>query len=88
MGTGLEKMAEVSPYGARLRCRVCTIFIGGGHAEVVPVPSPDGCGVVCSSCDAALQRGVILTNALGRASVERVTLKPEDRPGPPGAERP
>ena len=70
-----ERLTALSPYGVTLRCRVCTIFIGGGHAEVVPVPSPDGCGVVCSSCDAALQRGVIRTNALGRASVERVTTQ-------------
>ena len=83
----LAKMATADPLALRLRCRVCTILIGDGFVETVPIPSPDGSGVVCSSCDGALQRGVTLTDARGRpALIPRLVLKPEDRPGPTGAD--
>jgi len=58
LGRG-EEMAErlfpkhpqmVSQFHATLKCRECEIFIGTGHVEPVPLPSPDGDGYLCCSC--------------------------------------
>ncbi len=75
-----ERLTALRPYGVTLRCRVCTIFIGGGHAEVVPVPSPSGAGAVCSACAAALERGAALGDDIRRRPpAGRFVLKPADR---------
>ena len=81
------KFSLMSEYGAMLRCRDCTIYIGGRHVEAVPQPSPDGVGVLCSSCRATLRRRMARGPALGEFPlVERLVLKPEDRPSEPGVE--
>jgi hypothetical protein len=77
-----ENFAVLSPYGATLRCSICTIFIGDRHAETIAFPSPDGIGVVCSACAATLERATALMAVAGRCATGRpIFLRPEDRPG-------
>jgi hypothetical protein len=46
----LEPLARVSELGATVRCRACTIFIGEGHLERVPLTAPGESGVYCGAC--------------------------------------
>jgi len=46
----------VSHFQATVKCRECAIFIGAGHEEQVPLPSPDGLGYLCRSCWQAVRR--------------------------------
>ena len=47
---------EVSEYRATLKCRECEVFIGIGHHDAVPIPSPDGDGVLCRACHRTVLR--------------------------------
>jgi hypothetical protein len=40
----------VSEFNARLKCAECTIFIGIGHFDAVPMVMKDGCGPYCRAC--------------------------------------
>ena len=46
----------VSGFHATVKCRECEIFIGIGHVERVPLPSPDGTGSLCWSCWHSVRR--------------------------------
>jgi hypothetical protein len=46
----------VSEYNATIKCRECEIFIGSGHEDELPIPAPDGSGVLCHSCLVSWQR--------------------------------
>lgn len=46
----------VSQFQATVKCRECEIFIGSGHEERVPLPSPDGLGYLCRSCWQSMRR--------------------------------
>jgi len=46
----------VSLYQATVKCRECEIFIGNGHEDRVPLPSPDGLGYLCRSCWQSFRR--------------------------------
>lgn len=39
-----------------VHCRVCTILIGDGFEERVPIPLPDNQGYVCLQCNQSLRR--------------------------------
>jgi hypothetical protein len=47
---GRNRPQMVSPFHSTVKCRECEIFIGTGHVESVPLPSPDGTGYLCRSC--------------------------------------
>jgi hypothetical protein len=38
------------------KCRECAIFIGAGHVDRVPLPSPDGLGYLCHACWQSVRR--------------------------------
>lgn len=40
----------VSQFQATIKCRDCEIFIGPGHEDTVPLPTPDGMGYLCRPC--------------------------------------
>ena len=46
----------VSLFHATVKCHECAIFIGIGHEERVPLPSPDGLGYLCRSCWQSVRR--------------------------------
>ena len=46
----------VSLFRSTVECRECEIFIGTGHVERVPLPSPDGAGYLCQSCWHSVRR--------------------------------
>lgn len=46
----------VSQYQATIKCRDCEIFIGAGHEDRVPLPSPDGIGYLCRPCWRSFRR--------------------------------
>ncbi len=46
----------VSLFHSTVKCRECEIFIGTGHEERVPLPSPDGLGYLCRSCWVSVKR--------------------------------
>ena len=56
----------VSLFHAAVKCHECAIFIGSGHAEQVPLPSPDGLGYLCRSCWQSVRRR-------GRSTTDRPT---------------
>ena len=45
-----------SAQGPSIHCRICTILIGDGYQERVPVPLPNGQGYVCVQCNQSLRR--------------------------------
>ncbi|MBI4494435.1 MAG: hypothetical protein HY690_16760 [Chloroflexi bacterium] len=47
-----ERAGQTRP----VQCRECTIFIGEDYQEKVPIPAPDGKGVVCWRCYESLVR--------------------------------
>ena len=53
-----------------IHCRVCTILIGDGYEERVPVPLPNGQGYVCAQCHQSLRRQAERRNAAGRSEAE------------------
>ncbi len=42
--------------GRPIHCRVCTILIGDGFEERVPIPLPEDQGYVCLQCNQSLRR--------------------------------
>jgi hypothetical protein len=53
-----------------IACRVCTILIGEGYEERVPVPLPNGQGYVCSQCNQSLRRQAERRQAAERSAAE------------------
>ena len=54
-----------------IHCRVCTILIGDGYQERVPVPLPNGQGYVCAQCHQSLRRQAERRQAEHRNAAER-----------------
>ncbi len=59
-----------SARGRPIHCRVCTILIGDGFEERVPIPLPGGQGHVCQQCNQSLRRQAERRAAEDRAEAE------------------
>lgn len=53
-----------------IQCRICTILIGDGYEERIPVPLPNGQGHVCAPCNQSLRRQAERRQAAERAEAE------------------
>ena len=53
--------------GRPIHCRVCTILIGDGYEERIPVPLPNDQGYVCVQCNQSLRRQAERRSAAERA---------------------
>ena len=58
------------PRRRQISCRICTILIGEGYEERVPVPLPNGQGYVCAQCNQSLRRQAERRHAAERSEAE------------------
>ena len=56
--------------GRPIHCRVCTILIGDGYEERIPVVLPDGQGYLCAPCHQSLRRQAERRQAAERTEPE------------------
>ncbi len=56
--------------GRPIHCRVCTILIGDGYEERIPIPLPNGQGYVCVQCSQSLRRQAERRGAAERSEAE------------------
>ncbi len=56
--------------GRPVHCRVCTILIGDGYEERIPVVLPNGQGYVCAPCNKSLRRQAERRQVAERAGAE------------------
>ena len=67
---GAMEEREGPARGRPIHCRVCTILIGAGYQERVPVPLPNGQGYVCVQCNQSLRRQAERRSAAERSEAE------------------
>lgn len=53
-----------------IHCRICTILIGDGFEERVPIPLPNEQGYVCLQCNQSLRRQAERRAATEQAEVD------------------